>query len=153
LRVLATDHFAWSEKCWGDRRCFEIARAHLAPSVEVLDIDLPDMTESTVGRFDIVLFAGVLYHLRHPLAVLERLAVLALETFIVETHLDAADVPRPAMIFYPGSELANDHTNWWGPNRACVKAMLRDVGFDSISYKGHPCYPSRGIFHARRSNS
>jgi tRNA (mo5U34)-methyltransferase len=143
LRVLATDHFAWSEKCWGDRRSFEIARAHLAPSVQVLDIDLPDMAESMIGRFDIVLFAGVLYHLRHPFAMLEKLAPLALETFIVETHLDAADVPRPAMIFYPGSELNNDHTNWWGPNRVCVEAMLKDVGFDDVSYQDHPNHPSR----------
>jgi predicted nicotinamide N-methyase len=35
-RVLATDHFVWHEG-WGDRRCFELARAHLAPSIEVMD--------------------------------------------------------------------------------------------------------------------
>lgn len=150
-RVLATDHFVWSEKACGDRRSFEIARAHFAPSVEVLDIDLPDMAESTIGRFDVVLFAGVLYHLRHPFAMLEKLAPLASETFIVETHLETAIGTRPAMTFYPGAELNNDATNWWGPNRACVEAMLRDIGFDDILYQDHPtCGPARGIFHARR---
>src|SRR4051812_7740848 len=63
-RVLATDHYAW-HKAWGSRRSFEIARQHLAPSIEVMDIDLPDLTVETVGTFDIVLFLGVLYHLRH----------------------------------------------------------------------------------------
>lgn len=149
-RILATDHFAWSDDCWGDRQSFELGRAHLAPLVEVMDIDLPALNETTVGRFDVVLFAGVFYHLRHPFAMLEALAPLAIETFIVETHLDALDLPTPAMIFYPGSELANDHTNWWGPNPACVSAMLRDVGFPNIKYTVHPNYTTRGIFHASR---
>lgn len=150
-RVLATDHFVWLEKSCGDRRSFEFARAHFAPSVEVLDIDLPDITESAIGRFDVVLFAGVLYHLRHPFATLEKLAPLARETFIVETHLETVIGTRPTMIFYPGSELNNDPTNWWGPNRACVEAMLKDVGFSTVGYRHHPIYgPSRGIFHARR---
>lgn len=150
-RVLATDHFAWSSACWGDRRGFELARSQLAPSVEVMDIDIPDLTEERVGRFDVVLFAGVLYHLRHPFAVIERIASLASEWLIVETHLDATDVPRPAMIFYPNAELANDPTNWWGPNAACVEAMLRDVGFDHVESNVHPLYANRGIFRARRS--
>lgn len=150
-RVLATDHFVWSDRGGGDRRSFETARDHFAPAVEVLDIDLPDMSESVIGRFDIVLFAGVLYHLRHPFAMLEKLAPLALETFIVETHLETTGERRPAMVFYPGAELNSDRTNWWGPNRACVEAMLRDVGFDDIAYQNHPTYgPARGVFHARR---
>jgi tRNA (mo5U34)-methyltransferase len=61
-RVLATDHFAWSDQCWGDRRAFELARSILAPEVEVMDIDIPDLSPETVGTFDVVLFAGVFYH-------------------------------------------------------------------------------------------
>lgn len=149
-RVLATDHFAWSDQCWGDRRAFDLARERLAPMVEVRDIDLDRLSVDTVGQFDVVLFAGVFYHLRHPLLVLQDLAPLAREWFIVETHLDALNEPRPAMIFYPTTELANDHTNWWGPNPPCVTAMLRDVGFASVEYTPHPLYGNRGIFRARR---
>lgn len=149
-RVLATDHFAWSDQCWGDRRAFELARKHLAPSIEVRDIDLPDLATSTVGSFDVVLFSGVFYHLRHPFSVLEQISKLTNEWLIVETHLDALDVDRPAMIFYPGSELADDHTNWWGPNPACVVAMLKDVGFSTVTSTTHPLYNNRGIFRARR---
>ena len=129
---------------------FELARSHLAPSVEVMDIDIADLTPERVGRFDIALFAGVLYHLRHPLITLEQIARLA-DMLIVETWLDARDQERPMMVFYPGSELANDHTNWWGPNRACVEAMLRDVGFPGVAFTPHPVYPERGIFHAYHS--
>lgn len=149
-RVLAADHFAWSEKCWGDRRSFELARRHLAPEVEVIDIDIPEMTPEAVGTFDIVLFAGVLYHLRHPLLALEQIARLSTKWLIVETHMNALDDPRPAMIFYPTNELANDPTNWWGPNRLCVEAMLKDVGFPHVEFTANPFHSMRGIFRARR---
>ena len=149
-RVLATDHFAWSEQCWGMRESFELARKHLAPAIEVTDVDVADLTVERVGTFDIVLFSGVLYHMRHPLLMLERVAPLAKEKLILETHLDARWQIRPAMIFYPGRELGNDPTNWWGPNKACVEAMLRDVGFPEVRYTRHPAIRSRGIFHATR---
>jgi tRNA (mo5U34)-methyltransferase len=149
-RVLATDHFAWSDQCWGDRRSFELARAHIAPEVEVMDIDLPDLTPARVGYFDVVLFAGVFYHLRHPFQVLENVTKLAISEFIVETHLDALDLNRPMMVFYPGKELGGDPTNWWGPNPQCIQAMLRDVGFHRVESIPHPIYPARGIFHAWR---
>ena len=149
-RVLATDHFAWSNQCWGDRRSFDLARAHLAPDVEAMDIDLPDLTPARVGKFDVVLFSGVFYHLRHPFYALERLADLAVETLIVETHLDAVDQDRPMMVFYPGGELGGDTTNWWGPNRLCVEAMLRDVGFAKVEYRPHPILSTRGVFLGQR---
>jgi len=151
-RVLATDHFAWSDRCTGDRRAFDLARARLAPSIEVMDIDLPDLTAERVGTFDVVLFAGVFYHLRHPLLVLEQLAPLAKETFILETHLDARWMRRPAMVFYPGREQDGDPTNWWGPNPACVEAMLRDVGFAGVRFTRNPAARKRGIFHAVRQS-
>lgn len=149
-RVLATDHFAWSGECWGKREAFELARARLAPSVEVLDSVLDGLVVERIGTFDVVLFAGVLYHLRNPLRVLTLLAPLAKEAFIVETHLDARWMRRPAMVFYPGSELYNDPTNWWGPNPACVEAMLRVVGFSEVRYTRNPAARNRGIFHAYR---
>jgi tRNA (mo5U34)-methyltransferase len=148
-RVLATDHFTWNDG-WGDRRAFELAREHLAPDVEMLEIDPMRIDVETLGRFDIVLFLGVFYHLRHPFVALERAAQLATETIVVETILDAPDIDRPAMIFYPGAELGGDRTNWWGPNSACVIAMLRDLGFQSVEHTPTPHFPGRGIFHGRR---
>jgi tRNA (mo5U34)-methyltransferase len=136
-----------------DRRCreaFELARSRIAPELMDIDIDVLDMTQERVGTFDIVLLAGVLYHLRNPFLAIERLAPLARQTMILETHLDALDVPKPAMVFYPTNELNNDPSNWWGPNPACVSAMLKDVGFSRIVYRHHPLLASRGIFHASR---
>jgi tRNA (mo5U34)-methyltransferase len=142
-RVLATS--------WGRHAAFELARVYLAPGVEARDLDISDLTVASVGHFDIVLFCGVLYHLRHPFHTLEQISPLVRETLIVETHMDALGESRPSMIFYPNAELANDPTNWWGPNEACVTAMLNDVGFRRVEFTPHPRYPTRGIFHAHRS--
>jgi len=149
-RVLATDHFAWSPEGWGDRRAFDLVQKEVAPDIEVLDIMVEDLSVDRVGNFDIVLFSGVFYHLRHPFLILESVARLANETFIVETVLDALSEVRPAMIFYPGTELGGDKTNWWGPNRPCVEAMLRDVGFGRVDFDPHPTIPQRGSFRATR---
>jgi len=148
--VLAADHFMWHR----DRRCreaFELARSRIAPELMDVDIDVLDMTRERIGTFDIVLLAGVLYHLRNPFLAIERIAPLVRQTMILETHLDALDVPKPAMVFYPTNELNEDPTNWWGPNPACVSAMLKDVGFSRVVYRHHPLHgASRGIFHANR---
>ena len=82
-----------------------------------------------MGRFDVVLFCGVLYHLRDMLAGLTAAASVADRMLIVETHMDAADIHRPAAVFYPGAELNGDASNWWGPNQLCVEAMLSVLGF------------------------
>jgi tRNA (mo5U34)-methyltransferase len=149
-RVLATDHWVWAEGI-GNRRTIELARSRFDLDVEILDIDLPDLTPSWVGRFDLVLYCGVLYHLRDPLGGLVHIAGVCTHTLVVETLIDALDQDRPAMVFYPGAEFANDSSNWWGPNPACVIAMLRDAGFQKIEFSPHPVFEQRAIFHAHKS--
>jgi tRNA (mo5U34)-methyltransferase len=118
--------------------------------VESLEIDVPDISPERVGSFNVVLFIGVLYHLRHPLLGLERAASVAKDTLIVETVLDAHWMRRPAMVFYPGSERNGDPTNWWGPNAACVIAMLKDLGFKQVERFNDSVYKERAHFIARR---
>jgi tRNA (mo5U34)-methyltransferase len=145
-RVLATDHFCWK---FGGREAFELARSALDLDIESIDIDVPDLSvEKVGGQFDVVLFLGVFYHLIDPIDGLRRAASLAREVLVVETHTDAEDIGRPAMIMYPGSELRGDATNWWGPNNACMKALLGTMGFARID---GPVYAPRAVYHAWRS--
>ncbi len=139
-RVLATDHFSWSGPGWGSREGFELARRALGSNVEDEEIDVLDHSPETVGVFDVVLFLGVLYHLRHPLLALERMATVAQDLLILDTHVELMRQKLPTMAFYPGRELADDPTNWWGPNPRAVEAMLGDVGFDRVEL--HSMYPS-----------
>ena len=152
-RVLATDHFCWSGKGWGTKAGFDFANEKLGANIESMEIDVPDLSPERVGTFDIVLFMGVFYHLRDPLLGLGRAASVAKETIVVETVIDAKWIRRPAMVFYPGKELNNDPTNWWGPNEACVIAMLKDLGFQHIDTLKDPVHKGRAHFIARRSPS
>ena len=79
--------------------------------------------------FDFVIFAGVLYHVKDPLEALRRVRKVTGGQALIETHIDERVRHLPCMIFYERNELNNDHTNWWGPNRLCLDAMLRTVGF------------------------
>ena len=147
-RVLATDHHCWSPEIQG-RTTFDLARTTLKLDVEGMDIDVPDLSPDRVGQFDVVLFLGVFYHLVDPIRALQNLAAVTKDVAVIETHLDLRAMDRPAMVFYPGTELNNDPTNWWGPNRQCVEALLKIVGFERVVYQPHPLVgDARGIFHA-----
>jgi tRNA (mo5U34)-methyltransferase len=130
-RVVALDKVVW-ELPWAGKRGFELARRALASKVEDVEMEVLDISPERVGVFDLVLFLGVLYHMRHPLLALERVASVVGKQLIVETHVDMNEIDRPALAFYPEDELSNDCTNWFGPNRAAVEAMLRVVGFRKV---------------------
>jgi tRNA (mo5U34)-methyltransferase len=131
-RVVAADFYSWHGRGWGTKAGFELARQALRSRVEDVDIDVMDLSPERVGTFDVVLFLGVLYHLRHPLLALERLASVTRGLLILETVVDLVGIRRPAAAFYPGVELNKDPTNWWGPNVPAVHGMLRTVGFRSV---------------------
>jgi len=132
-RVLATDDFSWGGGGWGTQDGFRLAHEAFGSKVEDLRIDPLDLSVERVGTFDVVFFFGVLYHVRNPLLVLERVAPVCKDLLIVETYCDQRmGEDYPAMVFYPGSELSDDPTNWWGPNARCVEAMLHTVGFPNV---------------------
>ena len=131
-RVLATDSFTWRRQSWGSKEGFDLARRALGSGVEDLEIDVLDLSPDRVGVFDIVLFLGVLYHMRHPLLALERVASVTGKLLIVETVIDLLYLPRPALAFYPGHELNQDDSNWFGPTPGAVEAMLRSAGFRRV---------------------
>jgi tRNA (mo5U34)-methyltransferase len=131
-RVLATDFYSWGGGGWGTKDGFNLARRVLRSNVEDMEIDVPDISPETVGTFDVVLFLGVLYHLQDPLGACKRLAAVTRRLLIVDTAVDLLDLGTPAMAFYPGTELNNDPTNWWGPNLACVESMLKTAGFREV---------------------
>jgi tRNA (mo5U34)-methyltransferase len=112
-------------------------------------------------RFDLVLFMGVLYHLRHPLLALDAVARAARRLVVLQTltlpERDEADpwddVPfdRRDVLESPGwpraafveRRLANDATNWWVPNRAAVLAMARSAGLDILGEPLHETFLCR----------
>ncbi len=70
--------------------------------------------------------------MRHPLLALEAVSSVTGKMLVLETLVDMLRFRRPAMAFYQGSEVAQDDTNWCGPNPAAVVAMLRTAGFRRV---------------------
>lgn len=113
-------------------------------------------------RFDIVLFMGVLYHLRHPLLALDLIHEhVARDLMIFQSMRRGADEVTPLAGDYPFWETAifdepgfprlhfiehryaQDGTNWWIPNRACTEAMLRSAGFEIAEHPEEEVYICR----------
>ena len=149
-RVLATDHYCWSGPGWGTKAGFDYIHARTESHVESLDIDLKDLSPERVGTFDVVLFLGVLYHLKDPLGGLERAASLCTETLMIETAGAMFECTDPVMRFYLGDELGGDATNFWAPNPLCLERMLKEVGFGEVEFLESREGPTRILARAYR---
>lgn len=168
-RVVAVDSYVWgldlrdwapeserrrfAEPCPG-RRGFEIAHEALGSSVEPLEMEVDDLDPDLLGSFDVVLFLGVLYHLRHPLLSLERVAALSDDLLVVESHLTSypGHEERAICEFFEKDELAGDPTNWWSPNATALLALIRAAGCSRAELVGVLSKPpdSEGVLHHYR---
>jgi tRNA (mo5U34)-methyltransferase len=149
-----------------------LEQARYAADVRRLDIEFKEMSVYDVAalkhRFDIVLFMGVLYHLRYPLLALDTIAEHTVKDLLIFQSLlrgmpdrididedyafseeDIFTVPGYPVLHFVEHSYAHDPTNWWIPNRACAEAMLRSAGFRIINR------PDADVFfcrHQRASN-
>jgi tRNA (mo5U34)-methyltransferase len=129
-----------------------LAQARFAAQAAGVDIDFRRLSVYDVAalgeRFDLVLFMGVLYHLRHPLLALDLLYEHAVGDLLVCQSMlrgsaatrDAApdypfdeqgifDDPAFPRMYFIEHEYAGDPTNWWVPNASAMEATLRSAGF------------------------
>jgi tRNA (mo5U34)-methyltransferase len=141
LRVLGLDHDP-----------DYLRQARFAAQTLGLDIEFREMSVYDIAglgeRFDLVLFLGVLYHLRHPLLALDLIREHVAGDLFVCQSLQRGDPGDPDLredypfcetaifarpdfprLFFVEHRYAGDSTNWWIPNRACTAAMLRNAGF------------------------
>lgn len=130
-RVLAID--TWKDSEGVNKNGFDFASKVLNSKVESKVMSVYDISPENTGKFDIVLFLGVLYHLRYPLLALEKISEITKKLLIVETEVDFIREKVPLMTFYPGCKgIRTKETNWWSPNPPAVEFMLKDVGFEKV---------------------
>jgi methyltransferase (TIGR04290 family) len=131
------------------------------------DIDFRRLSVYDVGalreRFDVVLFMGLVYHLRHPLLALDLIHEHVASDLVVYQSLqrgspemealrDDYDFWETAVFDRPGypklhfieKKYSHDETNWWVPNAACSAAMLRSAGFQIVAH------PEEEVFLCKR---
>ncbi|HTI88706.1 MAG TPA: TIGR04290 family methyltransferase [Alphaproteobacteria bacterium] len=145
-----------------------LAQARFAAEISGFDIEFQKLSVYDVGaigeRFDIVLFMGVLYHLRHPLLALDLIHEHVARDLLVfqsmqrgSKEVDAVDrdydfwvadqFDRPAYpkLHFIEHRYAGDPTNWWVPNAACMEAMLRSAGFAIFDHPEDEVYICRRV--------
>jgi tRNA (mo5U34)-methyltransferase len=113
------------------------AKQLIGSKVEYLTLDVNELSARRLGRFDIVLFFGVLYHLRHPLLGLEKAVELSADLALIESFViepESRQIPS-VMEFYERGELGGQIDNWWGPSSACLLGMCRSAGFAQVELK------------------
>ena len=134
-----------------------LAQARFAAEVSDVEIEFHHLSvyqlEQLREKFDLVLFLGVLYHLRHPLLALDLLHEHAVkDVLVIQSMLRGSESVAEVKSDYEFSEeeifldqkfpqmyfveqrYSGDPTNWWIPNRACLEAMLRSAGFEILAH-------------------
>ncbi len=176
-RVVAMDHYAWGvdmharnvywEECrqkgtlpdqrrdttdfWHDdlpwQRGFRTAKRILDSKVEPLVQDFYTSDLGPVGTFDVVLFLGVLYHIKDPLLALEKVRSLCTEVAVIESV--ATDIPGHEdeslcrFLFNGDYGSGTDFGNWWVPSRRALEDMCLAAGFSRVDVvQGPPPRPS-----------
>jgi len=111
--------------------------AKVALNSKVQDKELEIDELDALGKFDIVLCLGILYHMKDPWKTIEMLGRITKEKCIIETWTDGNYLAAPAMMFYGNGEINNDRGTFWGPNLQCLANMLKLAGFKDIEVVGY----------------
>ena len=130
-----------------------LRQARFAAEISELDIHFQKLSVWDIAslreRFDLVIFMGVFYHLRHPLLALDLIHQHVTKDLLLFQSMQRGSQERillehdysfdevaifgkdsfPKMYFIE-KKYSHDETNWWIPNRSGMEAMLRSAGFD-----------------------
>jgi tRNA (mo5U34)-methyltransferase len=123
---------------------FRIAHEALHSRVETRVDDFMSMDVDSLGTFDVVMFLGVLYHLREPLRALDRLRKVTKGVAVIETgavHFGGA-ATGPLLKFTAGTHQGHDFSNWFFPNAEALVDMCRAAGFSGVEIKKGPPAPT-----------
>lgn len=125
------------------RKLHDLPLSHFCASVY-------DLSPGVHGTYDLVLFLGVYYHLKNPLAALANInavlptgGLMLLEGAVLEgapkldpawagrTEFVAAMKDTPLACYIKG-DFARDWSNWWVPNITCLRDWVESSGFEIV---------------------
>jgi tRNA (mo5U34)-methyltransferase len=131
----------------------DFVRRALGLDIEFRAMSVYDLSAASVGRFDVTLALGLIYHLKHLVLGLEKLAQVTKDTLIVETALlprranviesvfkrhaeyVVGDLKRPlhtiGWVENPPEALESSY-NWFLPSLEAAVALCKAVGFRDV---------------------
>jgi len=121
-------------------RRFNICRAALGSGANAFLCSVYNLDPRTFGTFDLVLFYGVFYHLRHPQLALEKVLSVCTGTMLFQSFVEDHHAFRdePAGVFHPHGLMSGtrhevwDPTTFWVFNGAACKALIESAGFEDV---------------------
>jgi len=121
-------------------RGVRLLKKKLRSSVGIHDLDLDDRFELPRGTYDLVVFLGILYHLKNPYFMLESLARTSrwcvvstrIARFAGEPRVEIG--PLPAAYLLDPAECNNDSTNFWIFTEAGLRRIFARTGWDIADY-------------------
>ncbi len=119
---------------------FEFCRERLGSRVERRFSSIYDLTAENTGAgdgFDMVFVGDVLVHTLYPLKALAALAPLCRGSLVFAQMLPAGPQEPPAMLYTGGDDPNEDEVSWWLPNKSCLLAMLKKLGFATAGETGY----------------
>jgi tRNA (mo5U34)-methyltransferase len=143
---------------------FSIAAEALGSRVEYRVGNVYDLSAERDGLFELVLFLGVLYHLRNPLLALDRVRSMTAPgaMVLVETQVcmepGVADADLALWQFFPRDSFRGDATNKWAPNLKGLTGVLEECQFevlevatenDRAAVRARPVYDKRLDYYRR----
>lgn len=147
-RVTASDFYSWVGPGWGRMDCFNVAKQILNSKVTpwvVTAEGVSDAFEDLGHQFDWILLLGVIYHVKNPVKLLERMRSVARVGVVLETHYVKNGPTTPVLHLFPEDELDGDPTNWTSPNKAGLEAMIKMAGFSTYEIVESPASPDNRL--------
>ena len=143
-------------------RRFQLCRFALRSNVNGYLTSVYDLDRRRFGTFDLVMFFGVIYHLRNPILALERVRAVSSGTLLFQTHgFTDPGVTSANARFNPFGVQSGppekpvwDRTVFWVPNAECARDMLAHVGYADIEggytpagvvFRASVAEPSKGV--------
>jgi tRNA (mo5U34)-methyltransferase len=112
---------------WGGTLGFQYAHKDLKSKVKFfegnIETNIPDK------KYDVVLFYGVLYHLKNPELAMKNVCQLSNDIVLIETAISVNNNSSPDLEFRPGH--LGDPTNYYYPNTLWVQDEFIKNGFIS----------------------
>jgi 2-polyprenyl-3-methyl-5-hydroxy-6-metoxy-1,4-benzoquinol methylase len=121
-------------------RRFNIVKSARQSNATAFLMNVYDLEPKRLGTFDLVLFYGVFYHLKHPQYALERIRSICTGELLFQTHIyeEPAIKGTPWARYFPHGMMSGanqelfDPTVFWLFNGQCCLAMLDHVGFTDL---------------------
>jgi tRNA (mo5U34)-methyltransferase len=116
-----------------------ILKKVLNSSINIRSIDLDSPGQLIADRYDAVFLLGVLYHLKNPFSILERLARVTrycfLSTRIARQTADGSPLSKYPVAYLLGpEECNNDTTNFWIFSDTGLKRLIHRTGWNILAY-------------------